>query len=114
MNRDHQLLRGTLDLLILKSLSWGERHGYAIAEWIEGATDSQLEIMEGTIYPALHRMEGKMWIESQWGLSENNRRAKFYRLTAAGRRRLEAETSLWERYARAMAKALTAPAEVGA
>ncbi len=114
MNQQKHLLRGTLDLLILKSLCWGERHGYAIAGWIEQATGSQLAIMEGTIYPALHRMEGRGWIESHWGVSENNRRAKFYSLTRLGRQRLETETSLWQRYARAMAKALAAPAEIPA
>ncbi len=112
MDREQHLLRGTLDLLILKSLAWGARHGYAIADWIERATGSQLAIMEGTIYPALHRMEGKGWIESHWGTSENNRRAKFYELTRAGRQRLETETSLWRRYAEAMSRALAAPAEI--
>lgn len=110
MTRQDQshLLRGTLDLLILKALTWGPRHGYAILEWIEGVTDEALQILEGSIYPALHRMEKRGWIEASWGVSENNRRAKFYDLTAEGRRRLTVESSLWERYAAAMAKALAA------
>lgn len=105
------LLRGTLDLLILRSLSWGSRHGYSICEWIENATDFELHIMEGTIYPALHRMESRNWIESSWGVSENNRRAKFYALTQLGEKQLQVESSAWMRYAATMAKALAANRE---
>ena len=114
-DKDHRhLVRGTLDLLILKALSWGPRHGYSISEWIETVTEETLEIQEGTIYPALHRMERRGWIGASWGMSENNRRAKFYDLTAAGRRRLGEETSLWQKYAEAMAKALEATEPVPA
>src|SRR4051795_1569546 len=78
------LLRGTLDLLILKALSWGPRHGYAVVEWIEQATDTAFLIGEGTLYPALHRLEGRGWITAEWGVSDNNRQAKYYRLAPAG------------------------------
>ncbi len=100
------LLRGTVDLLILKSLTWEARHGYAISEWIDAITDGTLLMEEGTLYPALHRLERKEWIESEWGLSDNNRRAKFYQLTSAGRHRLDSEASSWQRYSAAVAKAL--------
>ena len=102
------LLRSSLDLLILKALSWGPRHGYAVAEWIEQATGDALSVAEGTLYPALHRLERKGWVQSEWGISENNRRAKFYRHTAAGRARFRAEAPAWHRYAEAIAGALRA------
>jgi len=101
------LLRGTVDLLILKSLTWEAKHGYSISEWIDAVTDGTLLMEEGTLYPALHRLKRKGWIESEWGLSENNRRAKFYQLTGAGRARLDSETTSWQRYSEAVAKALT-------
>src|SRR5437773_10936460 len=82
------LLQGTLDLLILKTLSWGPAHGYAVARWIQQLTGSVLQIGEGSLYPALHRLEERDWIDSEWRLSENNRRAKFYRLTPKGRAQL--------------------------
>ena len=100
------LLRSSLDLLVLKALSWGAMHGYGINEWIEGATSSLLLIEEGTLYPALHRLERRGWIASEWGVSENNRRAKFYKLTAAGRARFRAEAPQWHRHAEAIAVAL--------
>jgi len=100
------LIKGTVDLLILKALSWEPKHGYAVSEWIESVTESTLLVEEGTLYPALHRLEGKGWIDAEWGVSENNRRAKFYRLTREGRRRLEGESLAWSRYSRAVAKAL--------
>ena len=100
------LLKGTVDVLILRALEHGPRHGYSVAEWIEAVTDGTLAIEEGTLYPALHRLQRKRWIEGEWGLSENNRRAKFYRLTAAGRSRLERATADWARYARAVGLAL--------
>lgn len=102
MTQATALLRGTLDMMILKGLSSGTRHGYAVARWIEEGTDDVLSIEEGSLYPALHRMESRGWIESEWGQSENNRRAKFYRLTKAGRARLEVETAAWARFARAV------------
>jgi PadR family transcriptional regulator PadR len=100
------LVQGTLDVLILKTLSWGPRHGYAIARWIRETTDDALQIEEGALYPALHRMERKGWVESEWGLSENNRKAKYYQLTSRGRAQLRAGASTWSRYAAAVAKVL--------
>jgi PadR family transcriptional regulator, regulatory protein PadR len=100
------LLQGTLDVLVLKTLSWGPRHGYAIARWIRQTTDEVLRIEEGALYPALHRMERRGWIEAEWGISENNRKAKFYQLTSRGRAQLRAESTTWSRYAAAVAKVL--------
>ena len=105
------ILRGTLDLLILKALSWGPAHGYAVARWIEHATGDALAVGEGTLYPALHRLEERQWISASWGTSENNRQAKFYQLTKAGRARLEVEADNWRRYAAAVFAALKAPAK---
>src|SRR5215204_643197 len=104
--RELEMLRGTLDVLILKTLSWGPAHGYAVASWIEQVTEDALRIEEGSLYPALHRLEARGWIESEWGLSENNRRARYYELTAEGRTRLGAEASTWTRFAEAVAKVL--------
>ena len=92
---DRGLLQGTLELLILKALSWTDTHGYGIARWIEQATDDALRVEEGSLYPALHRMAGKGWVESEWGRSENNRRAKYYRLTPKGLHELENKTKGW-------------------
>src|SRR5437762_4125573 len=100
------LLRSSLDLLVLKALSWGPMHGYTISEWIEGATSSLLLLEEGTLYPALHRLERRGWIASEWGLSENNRRAKFYKLTTAGRKQLDGERANWERVSQAVTRIL--------
>jgi PadR family transcriptional regulator PadR len=100
------LLQGTLDVLILKTLSRGPRHGYAIARWLEEATEDALQIEEGSLYPSLYRMERRGWIEAEWGISELNRKAKFYRLTAAGRSQLEAETEQWESFTAAVSKVL--------
>jgi len=100
------LLQGTLDVLVLKALSWGPLHGYAVARWIAQRTEEVLRIEEGALYPALHRMEERGWIEAEWGVSENNRRAKFYRLTDLGRRELHSETTSWQRYAEAVGKVL--------
>ncbi|HKI05152.1 MAG TPA: PadR family transcriptional regulator [Thermoanaerobaculia bacterium] len=100
------LLQGTLDVLILKTLSWGPLHGYAVVRWISQQTEDALRIEEGALYPALHRMEERGWIEAEWGVSENNRRAKFYRLTDAGRRQLNAEAESWQRYAQAVGRVL--------
>ena len=90
-----EVLRGTLDLLILKAVSWGPTHGYGVARWIEQATSDVLQIEEGSLYPALHRLETRGWIDAEWGTSENNRRAKFYALTATGRKQLARETREW-------------------
>jgi PadR family transcriptional regulator, regulatory protein PadR len=103
-----EILRGTFDLLILRALSWGPAHGYAIARWIEHATSDALAVSEGTLYPALHRLEERGWIEASWGLSENNRQAKFYNLTRRGRSRLTVEAENWRRYAAAVFAALEA------
>jgi transcriptional regulator len=101
-----ELLQGTLDVLVLKTLSWGPRHGYAIARWIRDTTDDVLRIEEGALYPALHRMQRRGWIEAEWGLSENNRRAKYYQLTTRGRQQLRAEALTWSRYSTAVTRVL--------
>jgi len=109
---DVGLMRGTLDLLILKALSWGPRHGYGVADWIEVATSATLLVGEGTLYPALHRLERQGWVEADWGLSENNRHAKFYRLSRTGRAQLHTGASTWHQFVEAAARALrttTAP-----
>ena len=103
---DLELLQGTLDLLILKTLKWGPRHGYAIVSWIRETTDARLQIEEGALYTALHRMEKRGWLEAEWGLSDNNRRAKYYQLTAAGRKQLRSKTAVWTEYAAAVFKVL--------
>lgn len=102
------LVRGTLDLLILKALSWGPMHGLAVLRWIEQTTKEQLQIEEGALYPALHRMEDKGWLDAEWGLSERNRRAKFYKLTAAGRKQLASELTRWSRYTTVVGLVVTA------
>ncbi len=103
-----ELLQGTLDLLILKTLAPEPLHGYAIAQRIQQRSDDVLVVEEGSLYPALYRMEEKGWIAAEWGKSENNRRAKFYSLTRAGRKQLEEETVLWERVCRAITMVLQA------
>ncbi|HEX2205702.1 MAG TPA: PadR family transcriptional regulator [Longimicrobium sp.] len=103
---DRKFLQGTLDVLVLKTLSWGPMHGYGVASWLEERTAAALKIEEGSLYPALHRMERKGWIESEWRLTENDRRAKFYRLTAEGRHQLEADASGWAAFADAVGKVL--------
>ena len=101
-----ELLHGTLDTLILKTLSWGPRHGYGVARWIQETTDDALEIGEGSLYPALYRMERKGFIEAEWGVSETGREVKFYRLTSAGRARLKVELAQWTAFTTAVAKVL--------
>jgi transcriptional regulator len=93
------LIRGTLDLLILKACSWGPTHGLGVLRWIEQTSRDQLQIEEGALYPALHRMEDKGWLDAEWGLTELGRKAKFYRLTAKGRKHLADEISRWSAYA---------------
>ena len=100
--------RGAIELLILKTLSWGPMHGYAIAKWIQDITDDALSVEEGSLYPALHRLENKGLIEPSWGVSDNNRQAKFYSLTADGRRALRAETESWALYSAAISKVVNA------
>lgn len=107
MARDElQLLQGTLDVLVLKTLSWGPRHGYEIAQWIKSTTDAELQVEDRALYVSLHRMEERGWLECEWGLTENNRRAKYYQLTEEGRRQLAAKTDTWARYAAAVFKVL--------
>jgi len=102
------VLRGTLDLLILKAASWGPMHGYDIARWIESAAEDVLSVEEGTLYPALHRLEQRKLIAAEWGVSDNNRRAKFYTLTAAGRSELKSEERNFARFVKAVFAALEA------
>lgn len=96
------LLKGTLDVLVLKALTWGPMHGFAVAGWIEQGTGGELLVEDGALYQALHRMEERGLIEGEWGTTENNRRAKFYRMTRRGRQHLGAEVATWERYAQAV------------
>ena len=103
-----ELLQGTLAMLILKALMVRPMHGYGIARWVEDTTDDVLRIEEGSLYPALRRIEDRGWVTSAWGLSENNRRAKFYTITAAGRAELRAEGAVWLRYAAAVTSVLRA------
>jgi len=107
---DLDLVRGTLDLLILKTLTRGPMHGLGVTRWIELTTQQELQIEEGALYPALHRMEEKGWLDAEWGYTDRNRKAKFYRLTAAGRKQLGAQLSRWSRYTRVVGLVLTAPA----
>src|SRR5688572_14840670 len=103
-----QLLQGTLDVLVLKTLAAGARHGYAIARWIRETTDDELIVEDRALYVSLHRMEQRGWLTSEWGITDNNRRAKYYRLSAAGRRQLGVEAKKWERYAAAVSKVMQA------
>ncbi len=102
------LLQGTLDVIVLKTLSWKPMHGYAIARWVQDVTNDALRIEEGSLYPALYRMEDRGWVTAEWGLSENNRRAKYYRLTAAGRRQLTTQSHNMSAFAAALGKIMSA------
>jgi transcriptional regulator len=102
------LLQGTLGILILKALLPGAAHGYGIARWIEDTTEDVLRIEEGSLYPALRRLEDRAWVSSEWGISENNRRARFYTITAAGRKHLRTEAAVWLRYSQAVRRVLRA------
>jgi transcriptional regulator len=104
-----EMLQGTLDMLILRTLVMGPAHGHTIAQVIEHTSENALEVEQGSLYPALHRLEDRDLVSAKWGVSENNRRAKFYQLTAAGRRRLATETSRWRRMARAIGLVLDKP-----
>jgi transcriptional regulator len=108
MTRSLDLLQGTLDLIVLKSLSWGPMHGFGLSRWIQQTTDDAFQIEEGSLYPALYRMENRGWIKAHWSLTENGRRAKYYKLTAAGRRQLETEHESWRAMNVAMHKLMTA------
>jgi PadR family transcriptional regulator, regulatory protein PadR len=105
-NQSIELPQGTLDLLILRTLSIEPRHGWGIAERIEQVSSDVLSVKQGSLYPALHRLERRGWIKARWGASENNRRAKFYELTRAGRKQLDAETGLWKKLAAAVGQIL--------
>ena len=107
-SKDTGVVQGSIELLVLKRLSWGPMHGYGIASWIESATDDVLRVEEGSLYPALYRMTQKRWIKGDWGVSENNRRAKFYHLTAAGQREFEQQSDGWLRLSHAVSRAVTA------
>lgn len=98
------LLQGTLDLMVLRTLAWGPMHGYGISGFIRTRTDGEISIVDAALYKALHRLERDRMIDAVWGTSENNRKAKYYRLTAAGRRRLVAELEAWKRYSAALMK----------
>ncbi|MBL0890694.1 MAG: PadR family transcriptional regulator [Gemmatimonadaceae bacterium] len=108
MTSDLELVRGTFDLILLKTLSWGPMHGFGVLRWIEQTTGQRLQIEEGALYPALHRLEQKKWLSAEWGLSENNRKAKYYKLTALGRRQLVQEVSRWTRFVEAVDMVLDA------
>ena len=105
---DLDLVRGTLDLLVLKTLSWGPMHGLAVLRWIERTTGDRLQVEEGALYPALHRLEKRGLLEAEWGYTDQNRQAKYYRLTPAGRRDLTAQVSRWSRYTEAVGLVLSA------
>jgi transcriptional regulator len=100
-------LHGTLDALVLKTLSFGPQHGYAIARWLENATADAIQIEEGSLYPSLYRMEKRGWIEADWGASSTGRKAKIYRLTNSGRKQLRLETAEWSQFASAVSRVLT-------
>jgi transcriptional regulator len=105
-NKKHEsseMLKGTLDMMVLRTLIHGGAHGHTIAKVIERTSEDVLEVEQGSLYPALHRLEDRGWVSSYWGVSENNRKAKFYRLTAGGRKQLTRETSRWRQMARAIA-----------
>jgi len=102
----NEMLQGTLDMLVLRTLIPGPAHGHTIAHIIEHSSDEMLEVEQGSLYPALHRLEDRGWLSSYWGTSENNRKAKFYKLTAAGRKQLRAETSRWRQLVEAIGRVL--------
>ncbi|MGH6689388.1 MAG: PadR family transcriptional regulator [Longimicrobiales bacterium] len=103
------LIQGTLDLLVLKAIAGGPRHGYEVARWVRDTTEGALEVDDGALYTSLHRLEERGWVRSDWGLSEKGRRAKYYVLTGAGRRRLATEKAAWATYAQAVFKVVGAP-----
>ena len=100
------LLKGTLDLLVLKALSWGPMHGYGILSWLESRSEGALGVDDSPLYQSLHRLEGRRLVKAEWGVTENNRRARYYELTSRGRKRLEEETSVWQRYAASVSSIL--------
>jgi transcriptional regulator len=102
-----ELLQGTVDILILRALAWESMHGYAISRWLASRSDGVLAVDGAALYQALHRLSHRKWVSAEWGLSENNRKAKFYSLTAAGRAQLRAESAVWKAYAAAVSKVLS-------
>jgi transcriptional regulator len=108
MSHSVDLVQGTLDFLILKTLTWGPMHGFEVSRWIRRITDDALEIEEGALYPALHRMERRGWLTAEWAVTEKNRTAKYYELTKAGREQLRAEDAEWRRYVAVVGKILAA------
>ena len=114
MTRELELLQGTLDVLVLRALSWGPMHGYAVARFIRDGSDEAFRILDGALYTSLHRMEERRWVESEWGTSDKGKRAKFYRITAVGRRALQAETDSWNRYVAAVAGVMATPRSANA
>ena len=108
MDQTTEVLKGTLDLMILKALSWGPMHGYGVVQWLKRTTDTALQVEDGAMYPALHRLERKGWIEAEWGITENSRRAKYYELTRAGRTQLKREVASWTRFSAAVWKVVSA------
>ena len=108
MADDLELLQGTLDVLVLKTLSWGPRHGYDVARWIHDTSREELRVEDRALYVSLHRLEARGWVESEWGLSDNNRKAKYYQLTTAGKKALREQTARWGRYATAVYRVLQA------
>ena len=100
------LIQGTVDLLVLRALQQGPVHGYAVSRWIRERTEAVISMEDAALYQALHRLEARGWVESEWGVSENNRRAKYYSLTTAGRRQLRDEVATWQRYAAAMSRVI--------
>jgi transcriptional regulator len=103
-----ELMLGTLDALVLRTLTWGPRHGYAIAHWIRGTSGGRFRILDGALYTSLHRLEAQDLVESEWGLSDKGKRAKFYRITPRGRRHLRAESARWDAYVAAVARVMKA------
>ncbi|HEY4133403.1 MAG TPA: PadR family transcriptional regulator [Gemmatimonadaceae bacterium] len=105
------MMLGTLDVLILRGLSWGPKHGYAVARWIEESSKGSLTVLDGALYTSLHRMEDKGWIAAEWGVSPLGRKAKFYRLTATGKKQLQTETQEWGDYVVAVGRVLKSTSE---
>lgn len=111
--RELDLLQGTLDVLVLRALSFGPMHGYAVARFIRAGSDGSFKVLDGALYTALHRMEERGWVEAEWGLSEKGKRAKFYRLTTAGRSAVRGETAAWNDYVAAVSRVMRAAPERG-
>ena len=110
-SHEFDILQGTLDVLVLRALNWGPMHGYAVARFIRDGSDGSYRILDGALYTSLHRMEERGWIESEWGISEKGKRAKFYKLTTEGKRALRAESANWDAYVSAVARVMSATPE---